>query len=36
MVSFLQWGAKIAKQGGRAQDNKIPGFDKNNLRTLFF
>ena len=31
MVSFLQWGAKIPKQGGEAQDKKIPGFAKRNL-----
>ena len=32
MVSFLQWGAKSAKQGGGAQDQKIPEFAKNDLR----
>ena len=32
MVSFFQWGAKIAKQVGGAQDQKIPEFAKNDLR----
>ena len=36
MVSFLQYGAKIAKQGGGAQDKKIPGYNKNVYRIAFF
>ena len=33
MVSFLQYGAKIAKQRGGAQDKKIiPGYNKNVYR----
>ena len=28
MVSFLQWGAKIPKQGGGAQDKNLPGYSK--------
>ena len=32
MVSFLQYGAKIAKQGGGAQDKNIPGYNKNVYR----
>ena len=32
MVSFLQYGAKIAKQGGGAQENFIPGYNKNVYR----
>ena len=32
MVSFLQYGAKIAKQGGGAQDKNIPGYNKNLYR----
>ena len=29
MVSFLQYGAKIAKQRGGAQDKNFPGYNKN-------
>ena len=34
MVSFLQYGAKIAKQGGGAQDKNIPGYFKNVYRIV--
>ena len=32
MVSFLQYGAKIAKQGGGAQDKNILGYSMNVYR----
>ena len=39
MASFLQYGAKIAKQGGGAQDKNFPGYNKNTgsrFKTSFF